>query len=225
MRLSLLFIVCIGFAACGVNKNVYQSVDFNQKAVTHHNIAILPLYITETGYVSKKVTEDDIKAANEKWSYAFQESLHTYILRQTSKNKKGPVVSFQSLQKTNAILKENNLSIADAYDKKPEELAKLLNVDAVLVTTLEKNKNISDGAAYGLAAGRILLNVIGKGAATPGFWLNASDINMNCYLYDAADSKLLWKTFRKGGTDLPSNVDDLVQYYSNWIAKKLPYRS
>jgi hypothetical protein len=36
---------------------------------------------------------------------------------------------------------------------------------------------------------------------------------------------LLWQTYRKGGTDLPSGVDDLVEYYSNWIAKRFPYKS
>ena len=117
------------------------------------------------------------------------------------------------------------LTTADVYSKQPEELAKLLGVDAVLMTTLEKNKNFSDGVAYGLAAGRTVLNILGQGTAGSALWLNASDINMNSYLYDAGNSKLLWKTYRKGGSSLPSNVDDLVQYYSNWIAKKLPYRS
>jgi hypothetical protein len=135
------------------------------------------------------------------------------------------MVSFQALQKTNAILKEANLTLDNMFDKKPEELAKLLNVDAVLVTSLEKNKNFSDGVAYGLAAGRAVLSVLGKSSTGSVLWHNASDINMNSYLYDAGDSRLLWKTYRKGGTDLPNNVDDLVQYYSNWIAKKLPYRS
>jgi hypothetical protein len=55
--------------------------------------------------------------------------------------------------------------------------------------------------------------------------MNASDVNINCSLYDARDSKLLWKTYRDGGTDLPANVDGLIEHYSNWIAKKLPYRS
>ena len=225
MKLSVLFVLCMGLFACGTNRAVYKSADFSQKAAAHQTIAILPVQITQTGHVSKKENEAEIKAANEKWSYVFQESLHAYILKQTGKNRKGPVVSFQGLQKTNAILKEANLTLADLYDKKPEDLAKLLNVDAVLITTLEKNKNFSDGVAYGLAAGRTILSVMGKSATGSALWVNASDINMNSYLYDADDSKLLWKTYRKGGTDLPNNVDELVQYYSNWIAKKLPYKS
>jgi hypothetical protein len=93
------------------------------------------------------------------------------------------------------------------------------------MTSLENQKNFSDGVAYGLAAGRTILNAIGQGAKTPGLNMNVADINMNAYLYDAADSKLLWQTYRKGGAGLPNQVDDLVQYYSNWIAKKFPYKS
>ncbi len=225
MRSSLLFVLPVLLLACGTNRTVYKSADFSQRTAAHQTIAILPVQITETGYVSKKVSEADIKTANEKWSYVFQESLHSYILMQTSKNRKGQMVSFQALQKTNAILKEANLTLADLYNKKPEELARLLNVDAVLVTTLEMNKNFSDGVAYGLAAGRTILSAIGKGSTGSVLRHNASDIYLNSYLYDANDSRLLWKTFRRGGTDLPNNVDNLVHYYSSWIAKKLPYRS
>ena len=224
MRLLLLSLFSIILFSCGMNKAVYKSPDFDAKAATHQTIAILPFKITQTGHVGKNETTSDIKEANEKWGYTFQESLQSYVLKQTAKNKKGPVVQFQATQKTNALLSQNNLSIDAMYDRTPEELAKLLNVDAVLMTTLEKDKNFSDGVAYGLAAGRTLVSILSKNV-NPVPWVNSSDINMNSSLYDKEDSKLLWKTYRNGGTDLPNNVDDLVKYYSNWIAKKLPYKS
>jgi hypothetical protein len=225
MRISLLAFFVFVLVSCGTNKNVYKSADFETKAYRHHTIAILPFNITQTGHKSKNTTDESIKETNHKWGYTFQESLQAYLLKYTSKNKKGPIISFQSLQKTNAILAENNLDIEELYLRKPEELAKLLGVDAVLMTTLENQKNFSDGVAYGLAAGRTILNAIGQGAKTIGLNMNVADINMSCYLYDAGDSKLLWQTYRKGGADLPTQVDDLVQYYSNWIAKKFPYKS
>jgi hypothetical protein len=228
MKLNLLFVLAISLVACNVNKDVYKSSDFAEKASKHKTVAILPLQITQTGHKSKSETEETIKAANQKWSYVFQESLLSYALKQTPKHKKSPLVSFQPIQKTNALLKDAGFSIDDIYSKQPEEIARLLGVDAVLMTTLGNNKNFSDGVAYGLAAGRTVLNAIGKtgtSAAASALYMNSSDINMNCYLYDAQDSKLLWKTFRKGGTDLPSDVNGLVEYYSNWIAKKIPYKS
>lgn len=225
MRSILLFAFCILLFSCGTNRTVYKSADFDASAYKHQTIAVLPVRITQTGHVSKKETVADIEAANNKWGYIFQESLHSYILKQTSKNRKGWLVSFQGVQKTNAILAENGLTLENLHTKEPEYLAKLLGVDAVLITTLEKDKNFSDGVAYGLAAGRTVLSVLGRSSTGSALWVNASDINVNSALYDAKESKLLWKTYRKGGTDLPSNIDGLVQYYSNWIAKKMPYRS
>jgi hypothetical protein len=225
MRLIVLSLFTVLFISCGTNRAVYQSPDFENTSYKHKTIAVLPVRMIHSGHVPKNVTEADIKAANENWGYAFQESLQSYILKQTAKKKKGNIVSFQSTQKTNALLKESGIEkIEDLYNKTPEALAKILNVDAVIMTTLNHNKNFSDGVAYGVAAARTVVNVLSK-TATVGTGVNASDVDINCSLYDAKDSKLLWKTFRSGGTDLPANVDGLVEFYSNWIAKKLPYKS
>ena len=225
MRINLLTLFCIVFLSCGSNKNVYKSADFESKSYRHQNIAVLPFHITQSGHKGKNTTDEAIRTANEKLGYTFQESLQAYLLRYTSKNRKGPIISFQGLQKTNAILSENKINIEEAYHRQPEELAKLLGVDAVLMTTLENEKNLSDGVAYGLKAGRTISGAIGQGDRAGILHVNSSDINMTAYLYDASDSKLLWQTSRKGGTDLPNSVDDLVEYYSNWIAKKFPYKS
>lgn len=224
MRTILLSVCLLFLISCGTNRAVYQSPDISQKTAKHKTVAILPVRMIQTGHVPKSISEADLKAANEKWGYVFQESLQTFILKQTAKNDDAPMVSFQSIQKTNALLKENSISVEDIYTKQPEELAKMLGVDAVIMTTMNHNKNLSDGVAYGLAAARTIANVVSRTAViTPG--MNASDVSINCSLYDAADSKLLWKTYRDGGTDLPANVEGIIENYSNWIAKKLPYRS
>jgi hypothetical protein len=214
----------IALVSCGINRAIYQSPDIEQKTARHKTVAILPVQLIQTGHLPKDVSEADVKSSNEKWGYVFQESLQSYILRQTAKNKQGQPVSFQATQKTNALLKAQNLNIEDLYGKQPQELAHLLGVDAVIMTTLNHNRNFSDGVAYGLAAARTIANMVSRTTViTPG--MDAADVNINCSLYDARDSKLLWKTFRDGGTNLPANVNELIEHYSNWIAKKLPYKS
>ena len=227
MKIALLSFFSLVLFSCGTNRNVYKSSDFDYQTATHRMVAVLPFHITQTGHVSKNESVEGIKAANEKWAYVFQESLLSYSLRHTSKNRKGHMISFQGTQRTNALLTELGLTLDEIYTKRPEEIAKLLEVDAVLMTTLEKDKNFSDGVAYGLKAGQIILNTVSKSGTlgAPLGGMNAADINLNSSLYDAKDGKLLWKTFRQGGSDLPKNTDDMVEYFSNWIAKKLPYRS
>jgi hypothetical protein len=73
-------------------------------------------------------------------------------------------------------------------------------------------KNLRDGVAYGLAAGRAILTMVDRGANNGMLHMNVADLNMNSYLYDSSDSKLIWQTYRRGGTDLPSRVNDLVQF-------------
>lgn len=224
MRTVLLSAFTLLLLSCGTNRAVYQSPDFEQKTARHKTVAILPVQLIQTGHRPKEVSEADVKSSNEKWGYVFQESLQSYILKQTAKNKKGQPVSFQSTQKTNALLKEQKVSVEALYNQQPEEIARLLGVDAVIMTTLNHNRNFSDGVAYGLAAARTIANVVSRTPViTPG--MDAANVNINCSLYDAKDSKLLWKTFRDGGTDLPANVNELIEHYSNWIARKLPYRS
>lgn len=224
MRTIFLSALALLLFSCGSNRAVYQSSDFAAKAARHQTVAILPVQLVQTGYVPKNVSQGDMAAASERWGFVFQESLQSFMLRQAQKSKKGPLVSFQATQKTNALLKEKNLSIPDLYSRPPEALAQALGVDAVIMTTMNHNKNLSDGAAYGLAAARTIAGVVSNNkVAVPG--MDAANIRINCSLYDAVDGKLLWKTYREGGTGLPANVEGLIEHYSNWIAKKLPYRS
>ncbi|RYE01760.1 MAG: hypothetical protein EOP50_01440 [Sphingobacteriales bacterium] len=226
-RLLLLATIAIAVASCSTNKNVFKAADFSTQATAHHKIAVLPVRVVQSGWVGKKETPESIRAANEAWSASFQETLLSYIVSKAGKRKKGPAVTFQGVPQTNALLKAAGLDIESAYAKSPDELAKILGVDAVIMTTLDKKKNVSDGVATAIGAGRQLLNIFGNGTsgstALDGY--KATDIQMNSALYDARDGRLLWKTFREGGDDLPKNVNDLVQYYSLWIAKKLPYRA
>ena len=224
MRSVLLFILCASLVACETSKTVFQSGEFDAEAHKHKTIAVLPLKITQTGKVSKKESPERIKETNDQRSYVFQEALLSYALAHTHKNKRGPMVSFQAPHQTNALLKEAGLTTDSAYNKKPGELARLLGVDAVVMTTLENDKNFSDEAAYKIMAGRFVFTVATLGIGSLFFYMNASELNMNSYLYDTR-GKMLWKTFRKGGTDSPAELNWFIHHYTEWIAKQLPYRS
>lgn len=224
MRYFLLFSFSLFLYACGTNRSVYQSPEFEQASAAIQTVAVLPVKMMQTGHVGKNDDPEKIKEANNRLGFVFQESLHSYALDQTARNKKGPVIKFQSVQKTNGLLQQRGWTVDSLYLQDPEVLAKVLGVDAVIMTTVSHNKNVSDGVAYGVAAARAVVGAVTRnGIITPG--INASDVRMNCALHDRQEGRVLWKTFRNGGTDLPANVDDLVQWYAHWIARRLPYRS
>lgn len=224
MKYFLLSSFAVVLFSCGARRSVYQSPEFDVASTAIQTIAVLPLYITQTGYVGKAENTEKVKEANHRLGYAFQETLHSYALDQTARNKRGNLVKFQAIQKTVALIQQRGWTLDSIYVQDPEVLAKTLGVDAVIMTTINNNKNVSDGVAYGVAAARTVISAVTRnGVITPG--INASDIRMNCALYDGQEGRVLWKTFRNGGTDLPGNVDDLVQWYAHWIARRLPYRS
>ena len=95
MRTIILSAITLLLISCGTNKAVYQSPDFEHKTARHKVVAILPVRMIQTGHVARDIPED-VKESNEKLGYVFQESLQSFILRETMKNKKGQMVSFQS---------------------------------------------------------------------------------------------------------------------------------
>ena len=178
----------------------------------HHTIAILPANIVQTN--------PKLKDAAEKYGYSFQEQLFLQ-LSNDAKNKIANGVTLQALEKTNSLLLQNNLTIEQAYQRKPEELTKIFGVDAVVTVTLADKGDFTQGAAPGLSAGRGVYSASGNPNALD-MQIKPRQLELNANLYDATDGKLIWRTYRKAGSDLPSNMEALTQYYSGWIAKRLP---
>ena len=211
----LLLFIAVSFVSCFFNQNIYKAADFDNKSAEIKTIAILPFNVTTIGYLPRYISEAEIQLNNEKLSHSFQESLYNYLVLYTGNKKKEPVKEFQSLQKTNALLKQNNISITDIYEKKPEGIAKLLGVDAVILTNIEEHKFWDEGTSY-------------RGIHTEGNQNknNSSDFaKINCYLYEGNLSGLLWQTYCNGDTKLMNDTVSLIEYFTNWVARHFPYRS
>jgi hypothetical protein len=216
--MKLLSVALVGafLLSCNTRKNVVISPDFETRVLRHQTIAILPVSLLQTNSKLNQATED--------YGYAFQQQLQSHLLSYAGKNQQGKAIAFQPIEKTNAFLRQNNLSIEQAYQHKPDDLAKMFGVDAVLMVTLKDEGNFTQGPAAGLSGGRSIYRSGEVNPNTLALEIDREHINMSAGLYDGIDGKLIWRTYRGGGTDLPSNIDALAQFYSNWIAKRLPYK-
>ena len=209
----LLVLVCL---SCKPGKNVVSAPDLATRVMKHRTIALLPANIIQAN--------PKLKEAAEKYGYSFQEQLYLQLSNDAT-NKIATDVTLQSLEKTNSFLLQNNLTIEQAYQSQPADLLKLLGVDAVVMVTLTDKGDLTQGPAPGLSGGRGIYNSGGSNPNALDLQINPVQLEMNANLYDAVDGKLIWRTYRKAGTDLPSNMDALAQYYSSWIAKRLPYNT
>jgi hypothetical protein len=93
------------------------------------------------------------------------------------------------------------------------------------MTTLTDKTDFTQGQGFGLSGGRSIYNSDKSNPNAQTLEVNPVNLDMSANLYDAVDGKLIWRTYRTGGTDLPSKMDALIQYFSEWIAKRFPYKS
>jgi hypothetical protein len=137
---------------------------------------------------------------------------------------KDPIsVSIQDFSKTLQILSENNISIVDSWGTKPEELSKLLGVDAVLKTCVQKNRLMTDLASFGVDLGVHILNAM----TNHSLWISSTskEIKANYSLIDSKDGKVLWNTTIYQDADWSQKANEIIDNLNRRSAKKFPYRN
>jgi hypothetical protein len=208
--------IAIFFSSCFSSKDIYKPADFDNRASGIKTIAILPFKVTTIGYPPRYISQQDIDINNEKLGYSFQESLYNYLILHNSNSNKGQLKSFQSLQKTIALLKQHDITITNIYEKQPEEIAKLLGVDAVILTNVEEQKNWEEKTAYKNSH----VDKKTDDYTSPDF------AKMNCYIYSADQSELVWQTSCNGHTGLIGNTTaSVIEYFTSWVSKHFPFRA
>lgn len=224
-----LFTLIIGitvFAAC---KSYYVSSSFDAKTSSHRVVAVLPVQMVFTGRQPKDITAEQIAEIEEAESRAFQISLHNEILASTRGGRKPFRVDFQSFTKTNAILEENGITIRESWDMMPEELAAKLGVDAVVRSSVEKERYMSDLASYGIEVAVEIVHILTEGAVwgiLPGTGRiqKTHDIRANCQLNNGADGVVLWSDAYYASTDWSLPTEHIINGINQRFGKHFPYR-
>lgn len=227
-KLSLIsFGLIIGFFLASCNSGVFLASDFSKKTKTHKTIAVIPVQTVLSGKQPTGLTADQIKQIEEGEGLAFQTSLYNALLAKSGSKKRDIKIDIQTIEKTNTILKDSNLSIRDAWDKSPEKLASMLGVDAVVKTKVEKTRYMSDLASYGISLGADILYTLTSGASwpfVPGGISKTNDINADCSLLNGTDGSLLWRVSVKTATDWSMPANQIIDNLNHRFARKFPYR-
>lgn len=222
-KITLLTLAVILLASCA--KNYYVNPQFEDKTRTHTVVAILPYKMINTGKQPKNMTQQDLEKLEEAESVAFQTSLYDQILKSTRGGKKPFRVEFQSVNITNSKLKEQGISIRESWDKDPTELAKLLGVDAVAKSSVQKNRYLSDLASFGIDVGTsILEGLTGLGGATPMNATKTNDVRLSCDLINATDAATLYNLSRSFSVDWTYSTQQVIEDVNRRISRTFPYR-
>lgn len=217
--LSLITIIIL-LSSCGAQR--YTASNFEAATDNHELVAIMPVQMVFTGRQPKKLTEADIQAIEEAESEAFQVSLYNAILSKASKMP----VQFQSLNETNRILADNNISIRESWTYNDTELAKMLGVDAIVRMRVEKQRYMSDLAAFGVDMAQQLLFVLNQGglwAPLPRQLNNTEEIRAKTSLINGEDAQVLWNIAVQRAADWDRPDEFIINRITRKSARNFPY--
>ena len=197
----ILQLLIISLMSCSA---VEKSSNYQVISNTHKIIAVLPPIVN---IEIKNVKEAKLIKDQEKLeSVRFQKSLVDYI---NDHSKEGDFfVTTQLESETNRILAENN--ITSLTNQSYQQLAKILNVDAVVSSRISLAKPMTNAEAF-------FTNLL----AGPGAASNISTVDLS--LTDAQSGKTFWNyNWQTGGTFTSTN--SLTNSLMKSAAYRFPYK-
>lgn len=206
----------------------FQSANFDTLTADHTRIAVLPFDMIFTGVMPDQLTEEDILRIEEAESQAFQVSFYNELLRSTRRGQKNFRIEIQHHRTTLNILQDNGISVRESWNFSPEELAELLEVDAVVRANIEKARFMSDLASFGIEVGVDIIHVLTNYQLMP--WLpmvstQNKAVVADFTLFNSKQGTVLWSISFERGADWTEAANEIINRISRRAAKKFPYRA
>ena len=205
-KLLLALTLLVG-ATVEAQTHLFEHPDFETIARDHKTIAIIPFSakVSLRPKQMKEITAEQLKEMEINEGSSIQTAMYSWFLKRKKRGKL--LIDVQDPNKTNALLKKNEV---DMEITTPEELAKLLEVDAVITGKIETDKPMSDGAS--IALGLLV-----------GFWGSTNSATVNMSINDAEDGTLLWNYNKRVSGSLGSSNDQLINTLMRKASRRLAY--
>ncbi|WP_159946673.1 hypothetical protein [Polaribacter septentrionalilitoris] len=211
MKKKIFFFVLLVSSTIIAQTSLYENPKFDEIAKNHKSIGILPFKATVKlrPKQMEKMTPEQFKRLEINEGKSIQVAMFSWFLK---RKKRGKLTSIevQDPTKTTALLRKKNITQEKLSEYTPEELAKILGVDAIISGTYETSKPMSEGASVALG---VLI----------GFWgtTNSAVVNMN--VHNATDGILLWNYNKKVRGSIGSSPDDLINKLMRKASRRLSY--
>lgn len=211
-------LVCLFLASC--HHHIFTATDIKAVTASHHTIAVLPFNISYSGALPKHVDDHKKLQMQLVEGKAFQQELFRQLNEEATKGKLR--VSIQPAITTNKLITEKGLE-GKISTMAPAELSKLLGVDAVVISNVEKEKFIDMMQFYD--SGKHSRGMAKSKDAMPGNVGRTYEVKSTCGVFNGADAKLLWKCDQEMDVDWQSPPRDVIQAVTRKLSKKFPYRN
>ncbi len=207
----------------------YTSRSFPERSADHQIVAILPFEMVFAGKAPAELTEEQVASIEEGESLTFQTALYHSMLNRSSAGRKHPIlIEIQPVDVTNRTLERYGIGIRESWSIPAEELARILGVDAVVRTTVQKTRYLTDLESFGIDLGSAVLIEVSEGrlaGVVPYAAITTVDIWADSTLIDGSDGGVLWKVALERATDWRAPANDVVLGITRMLAKKFPYRA
>ena len=191
--------------------NLYENPDFDKIAKSHKIIAIVPFktQVKLRPKQMKDITPEQLERLERSEGESIQSAMYSWFLK---RKKRGDLQSLeiQDPRVTTSMLKKKDIDYDNIMDFTPQELANILEVDAVISGEYETNKPMSEGA--GIALGLVL-----------GVWGSTNSATVNMSVHNAADGILLWNYNKKVSGSVGSSPEDLINILMRKASRRLAY--
>lgn len=199
--------LCCVLTLNACSPTIYKSNNFESSKETVKTVAILPFSVSNSGTrLPKGTTAETLKESQRKTGYDIQSNAYSWFLQR----QKNYIISFQDVDRTNALLNTAGKNYDDISLMDKGELCKLLNVDAIISGKATLSKPMSEGAAVALG---LLV----------GAWGTTNRTTTTLTIHDGK-SDLLWKYDFAASGSIGSNSESLVNALMRNASKKFPYK-
>lgn len=209
LLLSIMFLVFINNVIA--QTNLYENPNFDEISKTHKIIAVVPFktQVKLRPKQMKDMSNEQLNRIEKSEGESIQSAMYSWFLK---RKKRGDLQSLevQDPRTTTALLKKQNIDYDNIMDFTPQDLAKILEVDAVISGEFDTNKPMSEGASVVLG---VLFGFFGA--------TNSATINMS--VHNAADGILLWNYNKQVSGSIGSNTDDLINMLMRKASRRLAY--
>jgi hypothetical protein len=209
-KLLFVFTLLLFIGNVNAQTNLYEHPEFETLTKEHTKIAIVPFktQVKLRPKQMKAMKEGDLEKLQKSEGEGLQVAMHSWFLK---RKKRGSMkIEVQDPKRSNALLKKEGITYENIQDQLPEDIAKILGVDAVISGDFETNKPLSAGASIALGA------VFGVFGST-----NTAVINMS--IHNGSDAELLWNYNKKVRGSIGSDSEDLVNILMRKASRRLGY--
>ncbi|MCK0132512.1 hypothetical protein MWU59_13465 [Flavobacteriaceae bacterium F08102] len=211
MKKLVLFTISIFFGNLIFGQtNFFEHPEFDEIAKDHKIIGILSFKtsIELRPKQMKDISPEQLQKMEKSEGKSIQTAMYSWFLKRKKRGRLS--INVQNPAVTNAKLTKAGITYENYETYTPEEIAKLLEVDSIVMGTFVTNKPMSEGAS-------VVLGLL------VGFWGSTNSATINLSIYNASDGELLVNYNKKVRGSIGSDNDSLINVIMRKASRRIAY--